>query len=106
MPYGNLGLSLKPPKWLRDLGARVLSETTVSVPTPTGIPVTVDLGNPAELAAIRNALLGARVHVGRSSQPTFTERAEEVASGIPWGAVAIGAGALLLLFKMRRGRRA
>lgn len=98
-----LGFSLKPPKWLRDLGAKVIGQTKVSVPTPAGVPITVDMGDPAQVEALRRALLGARFQVGQT-QPTFPEFSTAVQS-VPggWATIAVAGG--LLAFFLFRGRR-
>lgn len=101
-----LGLSLKPPQWLRDLGARVISQTHVSVPTPAG-SVVVDLGDPTQLAQIRQAITGAQVQVGPRAPSPLEQLNAGVGTAVPggWGTIAVAAGALLLLMARRRRRR-
>lgn len=96
-----LGFSLKPPKWLRDLGAQVLSSTRVVVPTPLG-PITVDPTNPAELERLRSMLSQTRVTLG-PQEPTPLDRAASMFQAVPGGAVTLlGVGAALLFLLSRR----
>lgn len=103
--YQDLGFSLKPPAWLRKVAGTVIHGTTATIPTPTGVPITVDLGNPASVDAAKRALAGTKLStsVGQPA-PTFAQQADAAVSGtIPGGWLTlVGAGLAALLFLRRR----
>jgi hypothetical protein len=87
------------PDWLRKAVGGVVRGTTVTVPTPAG-PVVVDLGNPASVAAAKQAILGTRVNtrVGQSPPSPFQDVNAAVSSGVPGGWLTIIAGGLAAVF--------
>ena len=105
MYLGEMGLSLKPPKWLRDLGAKVISGTRVTVQTPLG-PFTFDPSNPAEVARLRGMLSQTQVTLGPTT-PTPLDRAGALVDAVPGGigTIALAGGAALALLLLSRGRR-
>jgi hypothetical protein len=111
----DLGFSLKPPKWLRNLGAKLISQTHVAVPTPAG-PKTFDLSNPDHLAELKSLVTGTHVTLG-PTPPTMVDQFEsaganvgKVVESIPGGWItiaAVGIGLLLIvprLMPRARGR--
>ena len=104
--YQELGFSLKPPAWLKKIAGSVVHGTTATIPTPTGVPITVDLGNPASVDAAKRALAGTKLstRVGQSG-PTLAQQADAAVTGtVPGGWLTlIGAGLAAMLFL--RGRR-
>jgi hypothetical protein len=89
VPEGNLaglGLSLKPPAWLRNAVGQIVSGTKVNVPS-VNIP-----------------LPGGGMITTPSTRPTLPERDELLAANIPGGwvtIVAVGALGAYLLLKRR-----
>mgnify|MGYP001591948470 FL=1 len=93
-----LGFSLRPPRWLRNIGRGVLGQTAVTVPTPVG-PVVL---TPAQVLA---ATRGTRVTVGGPPPPSPIEQAVAAVPGGMGTIAAVGIGVLLLFLLMpRRGR--
>jgi hypothetical protein len=95
-----LGFSIEPPRWLRDLGAQILSETHVQIPGPGGIPIIIDLSNPAQLDQVKRMLLGTRVTVGQPKGPIdrlATEAEKPANLALILGGVAAVGGAIWLL---------
>ena len=103
--YQDLGFSIKLPAWLRKIGGAVVPWITATIPTPTGVPITVDLGNPASVDAAKRALAGTKLStsVGQPA-PTFAQQADAAVAGtIPGGWLTlIGAGLAAVLFLRRR----
>jgi hypothetical protein len=106
---GELGLSLKPPKWLRN-AAKVVTGSKVNVSVPTGAgPVNVDVTKPGLVQSIAEKLRNAKVTITTGSpnpdQPGgMTEYVEQKLPG-GWLTVGAGAVALLLVMNLARGRR-
>ncbi len=107
MYLSGLGFSLKPPKWVRDLGAQVLSATKISVPTPAGIPVVIDLSKPGELERLRSTITGTRISVGQAAPSAFDRLTAGIGDAPSWGTLAIvgAAGAALWFILGRRSSR-
>lgn len=102
--YQDLGFSLKPPAWLRKIAGTVIHGTTATIPTPTGVPITVDLGNPASVDAAKRALAGTKLStsVGQPA-PTLAQQADAAVTGtIPGGWLTLVGAGLALLFLRRR----
>jgi hypothetical protein len=90
-PPGGLGISLKPPDWLRRIVGDVVGGTRISVP-----PVTVPL--PGGGSATINP-----------TRPTFQQQTQQIVGAVPGGwltIAAIAAGAIFILPRLmgRRGR--
>lgn len=102
-----LGFSLKPPAWLRNIVGAAVKGTTATVPTPAG-PLTVDLGDPASIARAKAALQGTTFSttVGTKPPSALEQANAAVSSSVPggWLTIAAGIAAVLLLPKMMRGR--
>jgi hypothetical protein len=103
--YPGLGFTLPgwltPPKWLRDLGAEMISQTHVTIPGPGGVPIVIDLGDPSAVQQVRDLLLGARVSIGQPSSP-----ADRLARGVaqaPWGMIALATAAVVGATLLLRG---
>ena len=97
------------PDWLTKLGASLIKGTTVSIPTPAG-PVTVDLGNPASVAAAKAAVTGTKLSISTAPKPTTPVQAVNAAvtQNVPGGWLTIGLGAaaaMFLLPRLLRGSR-
>ncbi|MFH1177109.1 MAG: hypothetical protein V1750_06855 [Acidobacteriota bacterium] len=111
MPYhdmSGLGLSLKPPAWLRNIVGTVIQGTKVSVPTQTGIPITVDLSDPQAMAKLKAMLAGTTfsTSVG-TTKPTIAQQAANALESIPGGWLTVAGAALLgvlVLPRIMRGR--
>ena len=103
-----LGLSLKPPKWLRTLVKSALPGVSVqaSVPTPAG-PVVVDSADPDSGRRLLDALKNTRVTVRRRQPSVVDEISQQVQDSVPGGWLTIGAVALggIMLFTRRGGGR-
>lgn len=103
---GELALSLKPPKWLRNIGATVARAVGVSatVPTPAG-PVTVDTRDPGTFQDLRNAVARTSVTVGPRETPSPGDLIQQQ---LPGGYFTVGLGLLALgalaLAATRKGR--
>jgi hypothetical protein len=98
-----LGLSLKPPAWLRNIAAQLAQKTTVTIPTAAG-PLTL---SPQQAA---NAARGAQVTYSSGPRPASPIDAANAAvtNEIPGGwltVAAIGLAAVFILPKLMRGRR-
>lgn len=105
MAYQDLGFSLKPPAWLRSIAGAVVRGTTVTVPTPNGPPMTVDLGNPDSIAAAKAALSKAKVSSAVGTRPDAPGADVPVlGAGGSSSLLMLGAVALGALFLMR-GKR-
>lgn len=105
-----LGFSLKPPKWLRNIVGSAVKQTHVTVQTPAG-PVTYDLGNPADVEAMKKMIASMKVNVGPqppSAMDTAGQYVKDAVGSVPswlWWAGG-GAAALFLLPRlMPRARR-
>jgi hypothetical protein len=103
-----LGFSLKPPSWLRNIVGAVVHGTTATVPTPAG-PVSVDLGDPASVARARAALTGTRFSttVGTHPAGALEQANAAVSENVPGGWLTIAGVGLLAVFvlpKLVRGR--
>jgi hypothetical protein len=90
-PYAGLGLSLKPPAWLRTAVSEIVSGTKVAVPS-----VTIPLPGGGSITT-------------PSTKPTVQQQAELVVANVPGGwltiaAVAVGAIFILPRLLGRRGR--
>jgi hypothetical protein len=90
-PPNGLGLSLKPPAWLRKIVSETVKGTKVSVP-----PITVPLPGGGS----------ATIH---PTPPTLQQQAEQAVENVPGGwltIAAIAAGAIFILPRLlgRRGR--
>jgi len=100
-----LGFSLKPPAWLRNFGGAVIKGTTITIQTPTGIPIVVDGIDPQAYQRVLAMLRGPRVSTaagaaGPSRRPGAAQAIENIPGG--WLTVAtLGIAAFLLL----KGRR-
>lgn len=114
-----LGFSLLPPKSIRAklsaelktvlqrVAGAVLKGTQVSVPTPVGTQ-TFDLGNPADVAILKQMATGIRFGQAAPEPTSPVETAKQMVSehvpGGFGGLALIGAGLLaLVLFSRRRG---
>jgi hypothetical protein len=84
------------PSWLTNLGATLLSATHVSIPTPTGIPIVVNLGDAAQLEALKRSLLGTRIQVGATRPSPLDQARTAVEKDLPGGWWTIGLGAAAL----------
>ena len=106
MAYQELGFSLKPPSWLTKIVGAAVHGTTATIPTPTGVPITVDLGNPASVDAARRALAGTKLSTTVGTQaPTLAQQANQAVEGsVPGGWVTVIGVGLAALFLMR-GRK-
>lgn len=100
-----LGFSLKPPAWLRNFAGAVIKGTTITIPTPTGIPIVVDGSDPNAYQKILAMLRGTTVSTqAGAASPSIPQRAAQAIENIPggWLTVAtLGIATFLLL----RGRR-
>lgn len=100
---------LTPPKSIRDIAASIFGAvvrgTIVTVPTPLGTQ-TFDLGNPADVAMLKQMAAG--VKVGRPAPtPSPVGKADEfVTSHVPggWTGLALVGAGLLFLPKLLRSR--
>lgn len=106
----DLGFSLKPPKWLRNVVGAVVKQTHVTVPTPTGSQ-TFDLNNPADVARMKQIVSQTKVSVGPPA-PTPAENLNAAVTGaVPggWGTLAVAGGlglaALFILPRVFRAHR-
>lgn len=99
MPYqqlSGLGLSLKPPAWLRNIVGSVVSGTKVSIPTESGIPITVDLGDPEAVAKLKAMILGAKVSTSVGTPRVSTmDRINTGVESIPGGWFTVAAAAVV-----------
>ena len=104
LQLSGLGLSLKPPKWLRNTVRDAINKVTVTVPTGVG-PVTL---TPAQAAA---AARGAQVTYSTGPKPPSPMDAANdfVSDKVPGGWVGLALGGAALYYFMskrrRRGRR-
>lgn len=100
-PYlGGLGISLKPPSWLRNLVGSVVRGSTVTVQTPAG-PQTFDLGNPSDVAALKNIAAKVKVNVGGNRPAGPAENVINTVENIPGGWLTIAAVAAGIIFLPR-----
>lgn len=101
------GLGFSLPSWASNIVGAVLRGTQVTVPTPAG-PLTFNLGNPADVAALKQLVTGTTVQVTRRPPPPSSpiEQAQAfVQEKVPggWLTVAgVGLGAVLLFTMLRR----
>lgn len=106
---GELGFSLKPPKWLRNAVKSVTSgaKVAVNVPTPAG---PVNVADPSSAKAVADAIRNAQVTV-TTGKPVADSPGggvrEYVENRIPGGWITIAGGVLggLLLLNLMRGAR-
>ncbi len=95
---------LTPPKFVRDIAGAVLRGTQVTVPTPVG-PQTFDLGNPADMALLKNLVTGTKVSTRVGPRPpSAMERVTQTVEAIPGGwltLAAVGVGLFLVMGAMR-----
>lgn len=92
----NLGLSLKPPKWLRNIVSGAVKGTTVTVPTPIG-PQTIRVDDPNAMKQIRQAYTP-NITFG----PPREQQAIQQAATFGGGGLLLGAGAVLLVVLLMR----
>jgi hypothetical protein len=100
-----LGFSLKPPAWLRNFAGAVIKGTTISVPTPSGIPIVVDGSDPNAYQKILAMFRGTTVSTQAGTpSPSIPQRAAQAIQNIPGGWLTVGALALgaIMLSKNRR----
>jgi hypothetical protein len=101
---GALGISLKPPAWARNIFGAIFKGTTITVPTPLG-PQTFDLGNPADVAALKSMVTQSKVRVSTpGQQPTgpIDQVNKTVQENIPGGWLTVIGVAAGIVFLMRR----
>lgn len=97
VPLNGLGISLTPPRWLREAAANAFKSATVRVNTPAG---PIDL-SPADAAA---ALKSARITVGADRMPASSP-AEAISRGvesIPGGWLTVAGLGLAAVFVLPR----
>lgn len=97
---GDLGISLTPPRWLRDLGNAVLRQVRVVVQTPVG-PITVDPSNPDSMRRVQDILRSAQIQIGQPP-PGPIQQVSNAVGAIPGGWLTIGALGLGLVLLLRR----
>ncbi len=104
---GDLALSFKPPKWVRNIVSKVTNSGTVKVSVPTDAgPVEV---NRDSVQRAIEALKNARIAVNAGGAPPapgpIAQAQDFVSSQVPGGWLTVGAVALLGVFMLsRRGR--
>jgi hypothetical protein len=99
-----LGISLKPPKWLRKVASQLQNKlpkgTTVNVDLGTGAPISVDLSDPTSVAALRKQFENAKLSLTRKSEPSVTEPLSSNSTML----IAVGAVALVAMMMMGKKR--
>jgi len=106
---GALPRWLTPPSWLRNIAGSVFKGTKVTIPTPAG-PQTFDLGNPADVAALKKLLTGAKVSTSVGQQPTnpLDQANRAVQENIPGGwltIIGLGLAGFFLVRALTQPRR-
>lgn len=99
---GGLDLSLKPPKWLRNVVSAVTGNVKVTVPTPAG-PINPLDPNAGKL--LREAAANTTVTIGRQANAPAADVPSFVENQVPGGWLTVGAGALALVLLLAGKRR-
>lgn len=94
---GDSGLGFALPSWIKNIAGHLLQGTKVTVPSPVG-PLSFDISDPKQLAALQKLVQGARL-----SNPNLEPVQPSGGAMSIVKPLAIGAGILLAL-KMLLGR--
>jgi hypothetical protein len=95
----DLGFSLKPPKWARNLIKKAVSATKVNVDLPgLPAPIQVDMGDPESIKRLRQTVGAARASVSIGPrEPSISQQLERAAEAVPGWVWPAGIGVLALL---------
>jgi len=101
-----LGLSLKPPQWARDIVSSVVKGLRIQVDPGTGIPIEIDTGDPDQLKRLQQIIASTRASVTFGQPQQGAAISFGAMQSVPWIPIALaGAGVLLLVATLSRRKR-